>query len=57
VQDLIRILKLPVEFAEKLDASVRGEYQRLWQAVQDAGWNRSGLGNGTLEKFKIGGGR
>jgi hypothetical protein len=35
VQDLIRILELPVEFAEKLDASVRGEYRRLWQTTQE----------------------
>ena len=36
VQDLIRILELPVEFAEKLDASVRGEYRKLWQTVREA---------------------
>ena len=36
VQDLIGALGLPADFAEKLDESVRGEYQRLWQAVQDA---------------------
>ena len=35
VQDLISILSLPTDFAEKLDESVRGEYQRLWQSVQD----------------------
>ena len=33
VQDLIGILGLPAEFAEKLDESVRGEYGRLWQTV------------------------
>jgi hypothetical protein len=36
VQDLISILGLPIEFAERLDESVRGEYQRLWQTVQVA---------------------
>ncbi len=36
VQDLISTLSLPADFAERLDASVRGEYQRLWKAVQDA---------------------
>lgn len=36
VQELIAQLKLPSEFAEKLDASVRGEYQRLWEAAQGA---------------------
>ncbi len=35
VQDLIRILELPVEFSEKLDASVHGEYRRLWQTTQE----------------------
>jgi hypothetical protein len=37
VQDLISTLSSPADFAERLDASVRGEYQRLWKAVQDAG--------------------
>jgi len=36
VQDLIETLDLPADFAEKLDESVRGEYQRLWQTAQDA---------------------
>jgi hypothetical protein len=36
VQDLISILSLPADFAEKLDESVRGEYERLWQSVQEA---------------------
>jgi hypothetical protein len=36
VQDLIGILGLPAEFAEKRDESVRGEYHRLWQSVQGA---------------------
>jgi len=36
VQDLIGVLDLPAEFAEGLDESVRGEYRRLRQAVQDA---------------------
>ena len=34
VQDLIGVLGLPADLAERLDASVRGEYQRLWLAVQ-----------------------
>jgi len=36
VQDLIMILKLPLEFSEKLDKSVWAEYQRLWEAAQGA---------------------
>lgn len=40
VQDLIGALSLPVEFAEQLNESVRAEYQRLWQAVQNAGRER-----------------
>jgi hypothetical protein len=35
VQELIVRLKLPLELAENLDASVRDEYRRLWQNVQD----------------------
>jgi len=27
-------LKLPLDLAEQLDASVRPEYQRLWQIAQ-----------------------
>jgi hypothetical protein len=34
VQDLISTLSLPADFAERLDASVRGEYHRLWRAAQ-----------------------
>lgn len=34
VQDLISILDLPLNLVERLDASVRGEYRRLWDAVQ-----------------------
>jgi hypothetical protein len=36
VQDLIIKLKLPLELQERLDASVRGEYERLWQTAQEA---------------------
>lgn len=36
VQDLIRLLALPIELADALDASVRGEYRRLWHTVQGA---------------------
>ena len=35
VQELIARLKLPLELAENLDASVRDEYRQLWQNVQD----------------------
>jgi hypothetical protein len=35
VQELIVRLKLPFNLAEDLDASVRDEYRRLWQNVQD----------------------
>jgi hypothetical protein len=34
VQDLIRELGLPAEFAEKLDESVRPVYQKLWSQAQ-----------------------
>jgi hypothetical protein len=36
VQDLILTLNLPLELGERLDESVRGEYQRLWETVQQA---------------------
>lgn len=36
VQDLIIHLRLPRELAEALDASVRTEYVRLWEAAQGA---------------------
>lgn len=36
VQDLITTLKLPLEFAENLDDSVRPEYRRLWEGAQSA---------------------
>ncbi len=35
VQELIARLNLPLDLAEDLDASVRDEYRRLWQNVQD----------------------
>lgn len=35
VQEMIRLLNLPVDFAEQLDPSVRQEFQRLWNAVQN----------------------
>ncbi|MGH7597955.1 MAG: hypothetical protein ACREOI_16520 [bacterium] len=34
VQDLIIALNLPLEFEEKLDASVGAEYRRLWEAAK-----------------------
>jgi hypothetical protein len=40
VQDLISILSLPADFADRLNESVRGEYRRLWQTVLDIGCNR-----------------
>jgi len=36
VQDLIIKLKLPLELAARLDASVSSEYERLWQTAQGA---------------------
>jgi len=33
VQELIRVLKLPAEFAEQLDAYVRPRFAELWDAV------------------------
>jgi hypothetical protein len=33
-QDLIVTLKLPLEFAERLDASVRETFNRLWRSAQ-----------------------
>jgi len=36
VQDLILRLMLPLGFGERLDASVRPEYERLWRAAQTA---------------------
>jgi len=34
VQDLIRILELPLELSSDLDGSVTSEYERLWHTVQ-----------------------
>ncbi|HZQ10238.1 MAG TPA: hypothetical protein VFD70_26910 [Anaerolineae bacterium] len=36
VQDLIIRLNLPLDFQNKLDPSVRSEYQRLWESAQSA---------------------
>jgi hypothetical protein len=36
VQELILHLELPLELAQKLDASVRPEFERLWNAAQQA---------------------
>jgi hypothetical protein len=36
VQELIRLLSLPADFAARLDPSVRDLYAELWTAVQDA---------------------
>ena len=36
VQRLIEELRLPIELDEKLDPSVRAEYQRLWELAQHA---------------------
>ncbi|MGQ0604010.1 MAG: hypothetical protein ACT4QE_20200 [Anaerolineales bacterium] len=36
VQQLIEVLTLPGELAQQLDPSVRAEYRRLWEAVQNA---------------------
>ena len=37
VQDLIAALDLPLELGEQLDDSVRNEYRRLWETVQQTG--------------------
>jgi hypothetical protein len=37
VKDLIIALALPLELEESLDASVRAEYRRLWEAAQKSG--------------------
>jgi hypothetical protein len=34
VQELVKVLKLPAEFAEKLSPYVRGEFAMLWQGAQ-----------------------
>ena len=34
VQALIRELRLPLSFAEKLDPTVRSEFERLWNLAQ-----------------------
>ena len=36
VQELIRLLSLPADFAVRLDSSVRDLYEDLWAAVQNA---------------------
>jgi hypothetical protein len=36
VQELILHLRLPLEISERLDGSVRPEYERLWRAAQQA---------------------
>lgn len=36
VQDLISTLELTLELGERLDGSVRNEYRRLWETVQQA---------------------
>lgn len=36
VQELIKTLKLPRDFAERIDASVRPKYVELWEAVERA---------------------
>ena len=36
VLDLIARLQLPLDFSDKLDASVRAEYRRLWDSAQAA---------------------
>jgi len=35
-QDMIRTLGLPLALKDKLDASVRAEYERLWHTINDA---------------------
>jgi len=40
VQDLIVALDLPIDLAERIDASVRDEYRRLWGAARSASLGR-----------------
>ncbi len=42
VQDLIATLKLPIEFAETLDASVRETFRQLWHSAQEDSSNEAG---------------
>lgn len=35
VQELIRVLKLPADYAERLDTYVRGKFAELWRPVQE----------------------
>ena len=42
VQDLISTLDLPLDLEKGLDESVRGEYRRLWEAVQQGPENPQG---------------
>jgi len=37
VQEIIRVLRLELEFGEKLDLSVRDAYRDLWQKLSSAG--------------------
>ena len=37
VQELIRLLRLPADFAEQLQPFVREKYEELWRAVQSEG--------------------
>jgi hypothetical protein len=36
VVELIKVLKLPAEFAEKLNAYVREKFMELWDGIQDS---------------------
>ncbi|UBF28149.1 nucleotidyltransferase family protein [Kovacikia minuta CCNUW1] len=42
VQELIRVLNLPIALAEQLDESIRPEYSRLWSAIDSARKRQSG---------------
>ena len=42
VQELIRLLRLPADFAGQLQPFVREKYGELWRSVQDAGSNAVG---------------
>jgi hypothetical protein len=41
VQDLITTLKLPIEYAERLDASVRKTFLKLWNSAHEDSLNES----------------
>ena len=53
VQDLIRILGLSAEFAERIDDSVRAAYRDLWDGVQRAREQKRGAGFRGLKRRNL----